>query len=134
MSRVHRIRIGSVALGVVIDKASFIILAAVLSAILSTSSTAFSVVALLLGTFCTTLGAYVAAARAQAAFLTHGLLVAAAAFVISFARYLAFSMNPPDDPGAIHSLPWELAGWSLVVIAGALGGYLAQRQAAESAV
>ena len=134
MSRVHRIRIGSVALGVVIDKASFIILAAVLSAILSTSSTAFSIVALLLGTFCTTLGAYVAAARAQAAFLTHGLLVAAAAFAISFARYLAFSMNPPDDPGAIHSLPWELAGWSLVVIAGALGGYLAQRKAAESAV
>ena len=111
MSQVHRIRIGSVALGVVIDKASFIILAAGLSAVLSTSSTAFSVVALLLGTLCTTLGAYFAAARAHAAFLAHGLLVAAVAFAISFARYFAFSLSPPDDPGAIHSLWWEFVGW-----------------------
>ncbi len=84
MSPVHRIRVGSVALGVVVDKASFVILAAGLSAILSTSSTAFSVVALLLGILCTTLGAYVAAACAHAAFLTHGILVAAvASFVIA---------------------------------------------------
>ncbi len=134
MSQVHGIRIGSVALGVVIDKASFIILASGLSAVFSTSSTAFSVVALLLGTLCTTLGAYFAAARAHAAFLTHGLLVAAVAFAISFARYVAFSMNPPDDPGAIHPLWWELVGWSLLVVAGLLGGSLARRQVAESAV
>ena len=134
MSRVHRIRIGSVALGVLIDKASFILLAAGLSAILSTSSTAFSVAALLLGTLCTTVGAYVAAARAHAAFLTHALLVAAVAFAISFARYLAFSMNPPDNPGAVHPLWWELVGWSLLVAAGVLGGSLARRRAAESAV
>ncbi len=134
MSPVHRIRVGSVALGVVVDKASFVILAAGLSAMLSTSSTVFSVVALLIGTLCTTLGAFVAAARAHTAFLTHGLLVAAVAFVISFARYLAFSMNPPDDPGAIHSLSWEFVGWSLLIVAGALGGSLARRRAAESAV
>ena len=134
MSRVHRIRIGSVALGVLIDKSSFILLAAGLSAILSTSSTAFSVAALMLGTLCTTVGAYVAAARAHAAFLTHALLVAAVAFAISFARYLAFSMNPPDNPGAVHPLWWELVGWSLLVAAGVLGGSLARRRAAESAV
>ncbi len=134
MSQVPRIRIGSIALGVVVDKASFIILAAGLSAILSTSSTAFSVVALLLGILCTTLGAYVAAARAHAAFLTHGILVAAVAFAISFARYVALSMNPTDDPGAIHPLWWELVGWSLLVVAGLLGGSLARRQVAESAV
>ncbi len=134
MSQIHRIRIGSVALGVVVDKATFIILASGLAAILSTSSTAFSVVALLLGILCTTLGAYVASARAHAAFLTHGLLVAAVAFAISFARYVAFSMNPPDDPGAVHPLWWEFVGWSLLVVAGVLGGSLARRRAAESAV
>ena len=134
MSQIQRIRIASVALGVVVDKATFVILAAGLSAILSTSSTAFSVLALLLGTLCTMFGAYVAATRARASFLIHGLLVAAVGFVISFARYLAFAINPPDDPGAIHPLWWEFVGWSLLVVAGALGGSLAKRQAGESAV
>ena len=129
-----RIRVGSVALGVAVDKVTFVILAGGLSVALSTSSTAFSIVALLLGTACTTLGAYVAATRARAAFMTHGLLVAGVGFAISFARYIAFAMNPPPDPGALHPLWWEFLGWSLLVVAGVLGGSLARRRTPESAV
>jgi len=129
-----RIRIGAVALGVVVDKASFIVLAGILSVIMSTSSTAFSITALLLGTLCTTVGAYVAAARARRAFVAHSLLVSVVALVISFARYIAFTINPPADPGASHPLWWEFAGWSLLLVAGALGGLLARTRIPESAV
>lgn len=132
MSQTRGIRIGAIALGVLVDKAAFIVLATALTAMLSTSSTAFSVAALLLGTACTSLGAYVAALRAHTAFLTHGLLVAAVGFAISFARFPAFTLNPPEDSGAVHPLWWEFLGWSLLVVAGVFGGSIARRQAAES--
>ena len=130
----RRVRVGAVALGVVVGKATFLVLVGALSAILSTSSTAFSITALLLGTSCTTLGAYVAAVRAHGAFVTHGLLVSAVGFAISFARYSAFTINPPAHPGAVHSLSWELMGWSLLAVAGVLGGVLAKSRGSESAV
>ncbi len=133
MSEARGIRVGAVALGVLADKATFVIVAAALAAMLTTTSTAFSVSALLLGTACTSLGAYVAALRAGTAFLTHGLLVAAFGFAISFARYLAFTLDPPQNPGAVHPLWWEFLGWSLLAVAGVLGGSLARRQAGESA-
>ena len=133
MSQPRGIRIGAVALGVLIDKGTFIVLAGALAAVLVTNSTAFSVFALLLGTACTTLGAYVAAHRAATAFLTHGFLVAGVGFAISFARYVTFSLNPPEHPGAVHPLWWEMLSWSLLAVAGVLGGSLAQRRAGESA-
>ena len=99
------------------------------AAALPTSSSAFSVVALIVGTSCTTFGAFIGAHRARTAFLIHGLLVAAVAFAISFARFLAFTLNAPSDPSAVHPLWWELVGWFLLAAAGVLGGLLAQRNA-----
>jgi hypothetical protein len=84
-------------------------------------------VALALGFACTTLGACVAAARAGRRPLQHALLVALVAFLLSFARFVLFSVRPPEDPGALHPLPWELAGWALVFLAGLGGGLIGRR-------
>jgi hypothetical protein len=115
-----------VALGVLVDKTTFIVLVGALSEVFAPDSTAFSVAALFLGTACTTLGAFLAGRQAEAAFLAHGLLVAAAGFVLSFARWVTFTLDPPDVPGALHPLWWEILGWALLAVAGVLGGRLAQ--------
>lgn len=113
------------------DKLGFIVLAGVLSTLLATTSFAFSGLALLAGFGCTTLGAFVAAVRASQEPLLHGLLVALVGFLISFGRFGVFSLDPPADPGAIHSLSWELLGWALVFLAGFVGGSLGSRQLAR---
>lgn len=128
-----RIRAGAIALGVVADKLTFVVAAGLLSTWFSTTSSAFSVVALALGFGCTTLGAFVAAVRAGRLPVRHGLAVALVGFVISFARFVAFAIAPPSDPGAVHSLPWEILGWVLVFGAGFTGGELGRRRLATAA-
>lgn len=127
-----RVRLGSVLVGVVTDKLLFIIGAGVLSTVVPTTSAAFSAAALALGFACTTLGAFVAATRAGRQPILHGLLVGVVGFLISFGRFLAFWINPPSDPGAVHSLPWELLGWVLVFAAGFAGGSLGRRRLAPA--
>jgi hypothetical protein len=121
------IRASAVALGVVADKLAFLTASAGLAAVLPTTSASFAGLALALGFACTTLGAFVAAVRAGRRPLPHALLVALVAFLLSFARFVLFSVRPPGDPGALHPLPWELAGWALVFLAGLSGGLAGRR-------
>jgi hypothetical protein len=51
-------------------------------------------------------------------------------FLISFTRFVVFAIAPPSDPGAAHSLPWEVLGWGLVFGAGLAGGELGRRRLA----
>ena len=127
------IRPGAILLGVIVDKLTFVVAVGTLSSFLSTTSLAFSALALVLGLACTTLGAFVAAVRAGRLYVGHGLLVALVAFLISFARFIVFTVAPPEDPGAAHPLWWEILGWSLVFLAGFAGGELAKKRALPAA-
>ncbi len=124
-----RIQPVAILCGVVADKLLFILAAGFLSKLVPTDAALFSALALLIGFACTTFGAFIAAHRARRMPMSHGLLVALIAFLISFTRYLWFSFNPPDTPGAVHSFGWEVLGWILVFAAGALGGAMARLRA-----
>jgi len=119
---------------VVVDKVTFLVLGAAMIAALAPDSWAFTVTALVVGTGCTSFGAYVGARFAGSAFLAHGLLIGAVALAISVARFILFALDPPVAPGAVHPLWWELLGWLLLVGAGVVGGTLAKRQTTSAAV
>jgi hypothetical protein len=87
----------------------------------------FLITSLLVGSFATIIGAYVAARRANVVPLKHGFWVAVASTVI----YFAIS---GDKPSSEYPLWYEVVAWVLVLPCGLVGGYLAKlRQISKSA-
>jgi putative membrane protein (TIGR04086 family) len=128
-SRMHGVRPTSIALGVIVDKLTAVLLIGTLMALLGVASRAFQVTALIVGFACTTLGAFVAGRHAKQRMVAHGLAVGLVGLAISVTRPLL----TPEGSSATHSLPSELAAWSSVVVAGLAGGHLASRRSAAPA-
>ncbi|MCZ6782246.1 MAG: hypothetical protein O7G30_02960 [Proteobacteria bacterium] len=82
----------------------------------------FLIGSLVLGLACTVLGGYVGARVAGAHFLRHGGWVAVASAVIAALFYLV----PADEPALEVPIWYEIAGWSLLLPAGLLGGLVAK--------
>jgi len=119
----RRVRLTSVAIGVLVDKLAAVVLIGGLMATLGAASQAFQVAALAAGFTCTTLGAFVAGRHANQRMLAHGLAVGLVGLAISVARFFLTSKGS----AAAHSISWEMAAWSSVVLAGVAGGHLASR-------
>ena len=91
-------------------------------------STPFLLASLAVGLGCTALGAFVGARRAGCHFVRHGTWIGVCAALIGLACY--------PSPDASHPLPplwFDLAGFALLLPAGALGGVLALALAARRA-
>jgi putative membrane protein (TIGR04086 family) len=117
------VRLTSIAVGVVIDKLAAVLVIGGLMGFFGVASQAFQVTAVIAGFACTTLGAFVASRHAKQRMLAHGVAVGLVGLAISVIRFLL----TPEGSSATHSVPWELAAWSSVVVAGLAGGYLASR-------
>ena len=130
-ANISGLSISSVLLGELVDKTLFVPLVVGLVAFVDSSTLLFSVLALAIGTFCTTAGAYFSAHRARRLFLTHAIGVSVLTFVLSFIRFLVAQSS--DEP-SVHPLWWEFVGWTLVFLAGYAGGYLARSRAQPTAV
>ncbi len=124
----------SILLGVLVDKGVFIAGALALAGLMGITAPGFQSLALALGLSATTLGAFVAARHARSRFFAHGFAVGAIAVAISSSRFLVNTVWPPAEAGAQHPIWWELLGWSGALVAGVLGGWLANAVADRSSV
>jgi len=122
-----RLRFSAVALGVCVNYAIFVASVAILYFSVGTTFRGFDAAALAIGFVCTCLGAYCAGRIGKTRPIQHGLCVAGIIFVISLARFIDYSLAPPNDLSAVHPLWFELIGWMLIITAGYLGGIAAQR-------
>jgi hypothetical protein len=122
----------SILLGVLVDKGLFIVGALALAGLIGITAPAFQSLALALGLSATTLGAFVAARHARSRFFAHGFAVGVIAVAVSFGRFLVNTVWPPAEADAQHPIWWELLGWSGALVAGALGGWLANAVAERS--
>ena len=91
-------------------------------------SPAFLVASLCVGLGCTAAGAFVGARRAGCHFVRHGAWIGVCAALIGLACYPAAEASRPLPP-----LWFDLAGYALLLPAGALGGALAAATAARRA-
>jgi hypothetical protein len=89
-------------------------------------SLAFLLASLGVGLACTAAGAFVGARRAGCHFLRHGVWIGVCAALIGLACYPAAEASRPLPP-----LWFDLAGYALLLPAGALGGALAAATAAR---
>jgi len=125
-----QVSIVAVVIGQAVDKLLFIPALLTMVAFLDPTTFGFSMLAMAVGSACTCAGAFVAARRADRAFVLHGVVVALITVCISFARYL--NAQTYGDPSA-HPLWWEILAWSMSLIAGILGGWVAGSLRAASA-
>jgi len=88
----------------------------------------FLLASLVVGLGCTATGAYVGAHRAGCHFVRHGAWIGVCAALVGLALYPAPVASQPLPP-----LWFDLAGFALLLPAGALGGLLAGASAARSA-
>src|SRR5262245_43834009 len=80
----------------------------------------FLLASLAVGLSCTAAGAYVGARRAACHFVRHGAWIGVCAALVGLACYPA-----PDPERTLPPLWFDLVGFSLLLPAGALGGWLA---------
>lgn len=91
-------------------------------------STPFLLASLAVGLGCTAAGAWVGARRAGCHFVRHGVWIGVCAALIGLACYPAPAASRPLPP-----LWFDLAGFALLLPAGALGGLLARATAPRHA-
>lgn len=123
----------SIIVGVLADKVLFVAAIIPIATSVGLESRAFPTIALAVGFASTFCGALLAAWHARQTYLLHGIAVGAVALLISFLRYTVNSVRPPAA-AAIHPLNWELLAWCAALLAGLVGGGLAQSFAARIAV
>ena len=121
------LRLSSVVLGVVVDKAIAILTIGSLMAFFDATSQIFQNTALVAGFLATTVGAFVAGHHAKHRAVAHGVAVGLAAFVISFSRFALATYFSSPDSSAAHPFSWELIAWASVIAAGFAGGHIASR-------
>ncbi len=122
----------SILLGVAVDKLCAILAIGILLWRLDVASPLFQNTALLVGSLCTVLGAFVGARHAGVRPLGHGLAIGSIGLLISVSRFLASIYLATADAPRAHSIAWELTSWFLVVAAGCLGGRFAERSLESS--
>jgi hypothetical protein len=92
------------------------------------ASQEFLFASLALGLLCTVLGAFVGARRASCFFVRHGVWIGIGSAVVGLLLYGPAAREEPRPP-----LWFDLLGFSLLLPAGALGGWLAGLAARRSA-
>ena len=90
------------------------------------ASPAFLVASLIVGLLCTGFGAYVGARQAASFCVRHGAWIAVGSAIVGIVLYGTSGQQGPSPP-----LWFDLAGFSLMIPAGALGGLVAHYQLRE---
>jgi hypothetical protein len=140
------LRPGAIAFGVLVDTAASLVASLVLVAVFSTlgpprdgaspeeaaqaieSSPRFLFASLCVGLLCTVWGAYVGARRAACFFVRHGVWIGIGSAVVGLFFYGADDAQAPQTP-----FWFDVLGFTLLLPAGALGGYWASRARARAA-